>query len=71
MIFFQTLGDFFGFVYLLMDHPLFFVKVGFAKWSKDKTNKWDWYTDLMWFLQVICEMLCHIVAIQDMQKQIQ
>ena len=71
MIFFQTLGDLFGLLYLLLDHPLYFVKVGFIKgWSKAKLSTWDWYTDLMWFFQVLCEILCHIVAIQDMQKNL-
>jgi len=55
MMFFQTLADFFGLLYLLMDHPLYFVKVGLIKnWTKAQLQRWDWCTDLMWFLEVLC-----------------
>lgn len=51
MLFLQTLADFFGLLYIMMDHPLYFVKVGFLKsWSPEFTKKWDFYTDLMWLL---------------------
>ena len=51
MIFFQTMADIFGILYNLMDHPLYFIKVGFIKsWTPAQISKWDWYTDLMWFI---------------------
>ena len=71
MIFLQTLADFFGAIYLLMDHPLYFVKVGFIKsWSAEFLKKWDWLTDVMWCIQVALEIPLHMVALQDMQKNI-
>ena len=64
MMFFQTLADLFGLLYLLMDHPLYFVKVGFVKsWAPEFTKKWDWYTDLMWVIQTAIEIPLHLVAI--------
>ena len=51
MMFLQTLSDLFGFVYLLLDHPMYFVKIGFIKsWTPEYLKKWDWWTDFMWLI---------------------
>lgn len=64
LMFFTTLADLFGLLYVLMDHPMYFVKVGFLKsWSPEKAARWDKYTDLMWFLEVMIQIPLHMVSI--------
>ena len=71
MMFFQTIADIFGIIYLAMDHPLYFVKTGFiTTWNKSYIAWWDRIADMMWLFQVICELLCHMRAIDDMQTNL-
>ena len=70
-MFFQTIADIFGIIYLAMDHPLYFVKTGFiTTWSKSYIAWWDRMADMTWLFQVICELLCHMRAIDDMQTNL-
>ena len=71
MIFFQTLADLFYILYLSTDHPQFFANIGFIKhWSQQRRDFLGWLTELWWFLQTVCEILVHIVQIQDLHSQI-
>lgn len=68
MILFQTLADVFGVLYNSCDHPNFFLKIGFIKnWSEHSVARWSRMTEFWWFLQSVCEVMVHIVHIQDFQ----
>ena len=71
MIFIQTLSDFFGAMNYVFDHPLYFRKVGIlTTWSDEKYSLWSWYSDMCWFMQIICEFMLHIVSLKDMQVEL-
>lgn len=63
MIFFQTMADIFFMLYLTTDHPQFFVNIGFMQKSDAWKERMGWLTEFWWFLQTVCEILCHIVHI--------
>lgn len=72
MILIQTMADVFHMLYLTFDHPQFFLNTGFITNWTEKQRAWlNWMVEGWWFLQTVCEILCHIVHIQDMQTQMQ
>ena len=51
MLFFQTLNDILNILYVLTDHPLYLVKVGFIKnWAPAKVKALSWWSDFIWFV---------------------
>lgn len=72
MIFIQTLADIFGALYFIFDHPLYFTKTGFLRgWSKELQDRIGWWSEVWWLLQTILEIACHVVAINDMEKEME
>ena len=68
----QTLADIFGMLFNFGDHPMYLIRTGFMKsWSAQFAWNWAWWTELMWLIQVILEILVHFVAIKDFQIVIQ
>ena len=56
----------------MFDHPLYFTRTGFVKsWSPALQDRVGWWSEFWWLLQCICEILCNVVAIQDMQIVLQ
>lgn len=70
LVLLATLADIFGMLYLLMDHPLFFAKVGLLKWKPTEISTWDYWTDFMWFIEVVLQIPLHLVSLADLQKNI-
>ena len=71
MIFFQTMADIFGALYFLFDHPMYFHKIGLVTFPPELATRISWWSEFWWLLQSICEVMCHVVAIQDMQVNLQ
>lgn len=71
MLLCKLLGQISYFFYFLTDHPLYFHKVGFVKYTKDAVDRIDYINNVFWLLGAIFDIFVDTVELQYVQKQIQ
>ena len=71
MIFWRTLSDICLIFYFLTDHPLYFQRIGFTRFDKSFMSNCDWINNVFWLLNAVLDMMCDIVDLYHLQKEIQ
>ncbi len=71
MIFSKTLSDISLALYFLSDHPLYFQRIGFAKFDKEFVSKVDYWNNIFWLLNCIFDIMGLVVDLHHVQKEIQ
>mmetsp|Transcript_40374 Transcript_40374/g.29748 ORF Transcript_40374/g.29748 Transcript_40374/m.29748 type:complete len:156 (+) Transcript_40374:1-468(+) len=61
MFFWRTVSDFMLILYYLTDHPLYFQKVGFAKFDSAFIQLLDKWNNIFWLLNSLLDLMCDIV----------
>ena len=70
MVFWRTISDLCLIIYFLTDHPLYFQRVGLAKMDKPLLNSIDWWNNFFWLMNALLDMMCDIVELYHLQKEI-
>mmetsp|Transcript_39188 Transcript_39188/g.28334 ORF Transcript_39188/g.28334 Transcript_39188/m.28334 type:complete len:104 (-) Transcript_39188:317-628(-) len=70
MLFWKTLSDFALILYFATDHPLYFNKIGFWKFDKQFIKNCDLINNVFWLLSSIFDMMCTMVEIFHVNKEI-
>ena len=71
MVFTRTISDTMLILYFLTDHPLYFQRIGFAKFSKSFMSKCEYINNIFWLINSVLDMMCDIVDLYYIQKEIQ
>ena len=71
MVFWRTISDIFLIFYFITDHPLYFQRIGFAKFDKKFLENCDYINNLFWLLNSVLDLICDIVDLHAIQKDIQ
>lgn len=61
MILFRTLSDIALIFYFLLDHPCYINKIGLYKFESNFISNIEWFSDFMWMIEIILDILCDIV----------
>lgn len=61
MVFWRTLSELCLILYFLTDHPLYFQRVGLAKFDKAFVDKIDWWNNVFWLLNDLLDIMCDVV----------
>ena len=70
MILYRILSDLTLILYFFTDHPLYLHSVGFWKYSPSFVNNCDYINNLFWLLSSLFDIVCTVVEINHLQKQI-
>ena len=71
MVFWRTISDIMLILYFVTDHPLYFQRIGFVKMDKALIDKIDFWNNIFWLLNSLLDMMCDIVDLYAIQKEIQ
>lgn len=70
MILYRILSDLTLILYFFTDHPLYLHNVGFWKYSDKFMKNCDYINNVFWLLSSIFDIMCTVVEINHLQKQI-
>ena len=70
MILYRILSDFTLILYFFTDHPLYLHNVGFWKYSPKFIKNCDYINNVFWLLSSLFDIVCTVVEINYLQKQI-
>lgn len=70
MILYRVLSDLNLILYFFTDHPLYLHNVGFWKFSPEFIKNCDWINNLYWLLSSLFDIVCTVVEINHLMKQI-
>ncbi len=71
MVFTKTLSNILLILYYMLDHPLYFAKIGFYKMDPAFLSRLDWWADFMWFAGNILDIMGQVVELHNIQREIQ
>ena len=63
MIFWRTVSDLSLVIYFLTDHPLYFQKIGFTKFSKEFIKSVDYWNNIFWLANSVLDIICDLVEL--------
>lgn len=69
-IFYRVLSDLTLILYFFTDHPLYLHNVGFWKYSKKFNDNCDYINNVFWLVSSLFDIVCTVVEIQYLNKQI-
>jgi len=70
MIFWRTLSDLSLILYFFTDHPLYFQSIGFWKYDAAFLKSCDYINNVFWLLSSIFDIMCTLVEMHHLQKEI-
>ena len=70
MILYRILSDLTLILYFFTDHPLYLHNTGFWKYSDKFMKNCDYINNVFWLLSSLFDIMCTVVEINHLQKQI-
>ena len=71
MIFWRTVQDLCLSLYFITDHPLYLHKIGLITLKQQQVTMLEYYSNMFWLLTSIFDLMCDVVDLYAIQKEIQ
>ena len=70
MIICKNIADIFRALYFLLDHSLYFTRIGIIKsWAPKRLERLAWWSSFFWLLSSVFDVFCCIVVIKDFVEE--